>query len=169
MDHEKGSEPRVKKQGKRREEKDAGVWIQNYLGKSLSPEETLFKLNEILYADRHRGIRKNVRAPFPVQVSINIDGSVQKSTVYTLSQKGAFIKHPSPPPAGRIIDVYLTLPDEGPLISVKGNVVESIPIDKASAKGVLSGMSVVFTDVSATDRKRIDKLVKDKAKRMQKP
>ena len=76
---------------KSRKKKDQGLQIQKYLGSSASPEEALFKINEILYSGQYETTRKNVRAPVSLAVDFKVGDNSYAATTYTLSQKGAFI------------------------------------------------------------------------------
>ena len=153
----------------RRRNPDPGIIIQEYIEGSSSPEETLFKINEILFADEIENTRKYVRAPLTIPVVFLVNGKTYTGATYTLSQRGMFIKHPSPPCSGETIPLAFEIPDEGGEIEVKAEVRNSFSIEEATEQGVLSGMSVVFKNISGKDRRRIDKLVKKLARQMKKP
>lgn len=168
MAPEKLMENNPKKPPKKRNPDDLGRWFQEYIGGSKSPEEALFKINELLNAGKIENTRKNVRAPLSVPVTFKIGGKSHSASSYTLSQKGAFIKFPNPPKNGTVIEILLKLPDDGGDIRVEGEVVNSITMEDASKKGELSGMAVVFRKIGQEQRRRIDRLVRSHARRMRK-
>ncbi len=154
------------KSGRRAKAGDPGQWIQEYIQGSKSAEEALFKINEILYAGEYESTRKHVRAPVAVDVKFTVGSNEYKGVSYTLSQKGVFIKFADPPPVKTEVLVELFLPDEEKTVKTKGKVVQSTPLGEASEKGSLSGMAVVFNRIKAEDRKRIDRVVKSRAREM---
>lgn len=156
----------AKKISRRRRREDLGLWFQDYLGASSTPEETLFKINELLSAGRIENTRKNVRAPISVAVSFRFDDEVFVSHTYTLSQRGLFLKWPSPPPEGTRIELEIHLPDTGEVVSALGSVVNSTTLSEAADKGELSGMAVVFDRIRTEDRRSIDRLVRAHARRL---
>jgi len=167
MSDGKQTEPsRQKKVSADKIRKDPGLRMQEYLNGSTSAEETLFKINELLYSGEHENTRKNARAPVDLPVSFYIGGDRYESTLYTLSQKGAFIKHPDPPAQGTEIRIELEIGDGGGPIKATGEVLQSAAIDEAMKRASLSGMSVLFTRIGKDDRIRIDRLVRKQVKKM---
>jgi hypothetical protein len=156
------------KTSRKRRAKDPARLIVDYFSKSNSPEETLFMINEVLFSSQHENTRKHVRAPISVPVSYKINNKTHVSSSYTLSQKGAFIKSPQPVAEGKKIEVELALPDGGDPVRVEGEVVQSLPFKEAREQANISGMSVVFHKMRQEDRRRIDKLVRAKAKKIKK-
>ena len=156
------------KASRKKRTKDPGRLIVDYFSKPNSPEETLFMINEILFSSEHDNTRKHVRAPISVPVAYKINNKTHVNSSYTLSQRGAFIKSPEPLAEGIKIEVELTLPDGGDPVRVEGEVVQSLPLEEAREKANISGMSVVFRRISQEDRRRIDKLVRARAKKIKK-
>lgn len=146
--------------------RDPGLRMQEYLAKSTSPEETLFKINELLFDGQGENIRKHARAPISVNVVFPLGGAKHYSTTYTLSQKGAFIKYPEPPPRGTAFELELLLEDGFPSIFVTAEVVQSETLEQALKRASLSGMSVVFTKIGREEKRRIDRVVRQSLKKM---
>lgn len=155
-----------KKVSRRKRREDLGLWFQDYLNASRTPEEALFKINELLAASRIESTRKNVRAPISVAVSFRIDGEVNLSHTYTLSQRGLFLKWASPPPEGTRLELEIHLPEGGEVIAAEGVVVNSVPPSEASSKGALVGMAVVFDRIRSEDRRSLDRLVRAQMRRL---
>jgi len=156
----------AKKISARKRREDLGLWFQGYLGASQTPEETLFKINELLSAGHIESTRKNVRAPISVAVSFRIEGEVHITHTYTLSQRGLFLKWASPPPEGTRVEMEIHLPDSSEVVLAEGLVVNSVPLSEAAVKGALSGMAVVFDRIRAEDRRALDRLVRARARRI---
>ncbi|HUT53458.1 MAG TPA: PilZ domain-containing protein [bacterium] len=146
--------------------KDAVLRFQEYLTSSSSAEEVLFKINELLYAPGAESTRKYVRAPVSIPVVFKIGEQSFSSTTYTLSQKGAFIKFTDPPAKSTRIIIELHLPDGGEVARMEAEVVHSASLQEAMSRADVSGMSVVFKKMKPEDRRRIDKLVRARARKM---
>lgn len=158
----------AKRISRRKQKRDPGIWLQEYLAGSASPEETLFKINELLHAGQIENTRKYVRAPLSAPVIFRLGESTAMGISYTLSQKGMFIKCPNPPAVGSRLQIGLALPDGGDALQLEAEVIQSNPLSKTARNSNLSGMSVVFRKISAEDRRRIDRLVRAHARRMRK-
>ena len=157
-----------KKSSRKKREDDLGHWFQEYIGDSRSPEETLFKINELLASGVIPNTRKNLRAPISITVSFKVDEEINVSRTYTLSSSGLFLKWPRPPALGAPIEMEIHLPDRGDVVAADGVVVQSVPMEVAAAKGILSGMSVVFNRIKSEDRRRLERLVRFHARRLRK-
>jgi len=168
MDTEKEAILKRSANARRRKSSDPALKLQEYLSGSRSPEEALFKINEILYASQIQSTRKHVRAPITFPVTFHAGNDAAWGTCYTLSRKGMFIKCANPPATGSQIQLELGLPDGGGPIPVKAEVVHSSPLKAAAKNGSLSGMSVVFKRMKQDDRKRIDRLVRATARVLKK-
>jgi hypothetical protein len=151
---------------KKRRPRDQGRLIQEYLSHSGSAEETLFKINELLFAGNYESTRKHVRAPVSVPVIFRVGEVSYNSSTYTLSQKGAFIKYAEPPLKGTRLNIELFLPDGEPRVQAEGEVVQSAALNDAMRRADISGMSVVFKKIKPEDRRRIDKLVRSQARKI---
>jgi hypothetical protein len=151
---------------RRKRPKDPAVRLQEYLSSSRSAEEVLFKINELLYAPSGESTRKYVRAPVSVPVVFKIGDNSFSSTTYTLSQRGAFIKFTDPPPKSTRLVLELGLPDGGDAARMEAEVVQSAPLQEAMRRADVSGMSVVFKKMKPEDRRRIDKLVRARVRKM---
>ena len=163
-------EPRtvgVRKLSRRRQRKDPGLILQNYLAGANTPEEALFKINELLNAGQIENTRRYPRAPLTLPVIFKTGAKTSAGSSYTLSQRGMFIKCTDPPPTGSLLEVDLSLP-QGELIRIAAEVLQSNPLKQAAKSSSLSGMSVVFRKISAEDRRKIDRLVRAQARRMRK-
>ncbi|MFO8057555.1 MAG: PilZ domain-containing protein [bacterium] len=140
--------------------KDPILFLQNYLFSSHTPDEVLFKINEILFGEKAESTRKYDRAPISLPVIFEYNGGRQKCTSYTLSQMGMFVKCPHPPPVDSDIMMEIELPNQEDKLRLEARVVHSNDLEKARKDSSLSGMSVVFTNVSQKDRRRLQRLVK---------
>jgi len=164
-------QPRAMKGGKTslyKMKRDPGLQLQEYLRETSSAEEALFMINELLHAGQHQELRKNMRAPIALPVVFRLGAATYKSSSYTLSQRGIFIKFPEPPPEGTEIEMEFVLPDEGGPIRTRGEVVQSAGLAEAMKRASISGMSVVFSGISREDRRRIDKMVRSYIKKVPK-
>jgi len=141
-------------------QKDPSLFLQDYLISSSTPEEVLFKINEILFGEQAESTRKYDRAPISLPVVFEYNGARYKCSSYTLSQMGMFVKCADPPPSQSNIRMEIEFPDEDGNLFVNADVLYSKSIEKAKEDASLSGMSVVFTNVSQKDRRRIQRLVK---------
>ena len=153
-----------RKSSRRKRRDDLGLWFQDYLGASRTAEETLFKINELLASGRIESTRKNIRAPIPLAVSFRIDGEINITHTYTLSQRGLFLKWASPPPEGTRVEMEIHLPGGGGVVSAEGVVVNSVSMEEALGKGTLSGMAVVFDRIRPEDRHALERLVRSQAR-----
>lgn len=167
MSREKTAEPESGLK-KKKDKKDPGRIIQEYLSDSSSPEEVLFKINEILFARQYESTRRYMRAPVALEVTFKVLGKTYNSSSYSLSQRGMFIKSPSPPPVGVDIEVDFTLPDGGGLVHAEGEVVHASALQQAMKQSSILGMSVVFRKIKPEDRRRIDKLVRSRTRKSKK-
>jgi len=149
-----------------RRKRDPGLRIQRLLVRSDSPEEILFKINELLYEPPEGSTRKNVRVPVTLPVNYRVAGKDFSGLSYTLSQGGMFIKSPEPLPEDTVVEMTLTLPGEEKTIWIEGKVVERISPDKAREKSGISGMAVVFGKIKTVDQRRINRFVRSRARHM---
>ena len=94
--------------------------------------------------------RKHERVP--VVLEVNWDGGTRTSGARTtdISEGGCFIDTMGHAPVGETIDFKLLLPD-GEWIVVRGVVVYELP---------RTGFGVRFTHISASDRERLQALLK---------
>lgn len=113
---------------------DPGLRIQRLLVRSDSPEEILFKINELLFEPGDTRPRKNVRAPVSVPVTCRVGDKEIGGLSYTLSQGGVFIKSPEPLPEATVVEMTLALPGEEKAIQIQGEVVHRISPDEARGK-----------------------------------
>lgn len=150
----------------RRRRADNGLRIQKYLTSSSSPEEMLFKINEMIYSQAASSSRKNLRVPVSIPVDYRIEDNDFKADTYTLSQDGLFIKTPEPLEKDSSISLKLNLPGDSKEIKAEGKVIGSMSLDDAVGGGALSGMAVVFRKIKQEDRKRIRRYVKARAKEL---
>ena len=148
----------------RRRRLDNGIRIQKYLTSSSSPEEMLFKINEMIYSQAGSSSRRNLRVPVSIPVSYRIGGDDFTGDTYTLSQDGLFIKTPEPLEKNTSISLKLNLPGDSKEIKAEGEVIDCMSPDDAVSGGALSGMAVVFHKIKQEDRKRIRRYVKARAK-----
>jgi hypothetical protein len=168
---EEDRQPRALRRGKVSAEKikrDPGLQLQEYLSRTASAEETLFMINELLFSGQNQGTRKNVRAPVSVPVTFRLGSTVHRASSYTLSQRGMFIKFPDPPVPGTVMELEFALPDNGEAIKTGAEVVQSADLEEAMKRSSISGMSVVFTDISREHRKRIEMVVRGYLKKVPK-
>lgn len=140
--------------------KDPFLFLQNYLFSSDSPDEVLFKINEILYGEKAESTRRYDRAPISLPVTFEHNGARYKCASYTLSQMGMFVKCPDPPPVESDISMEIEMPEQEDDLNLEARVVYSNDLESAKKNASLSGMSVVFMKVSQKDRRRIQRLVK---------
>jgi hypothetical protein len=159
----------TKIKARRRRRKDDGLKIQQYLTKSSSPEEMLFKINEMIFTQAGKSSRKNLRVPVSVPVTYNVKGNNFKADTYTLSQDGLFVKTSNPADKNSLISISLQLPDESSEIEAEGEVISTTLPDDALSMGGLSGMTVVFRKIKQGDRKKINRYVRSKAKELFRP
>lgn len=141
-------------------QKDPSLFLQDYLISSETPEEVLFKINEILFREKSESTRKYDRAPLSLPVVFEYSGSRYRCSSYTLSQMGMFVKCADPPPPKSSIKMEIGFPDGDGELWLWGEVVYSKSLEEAKEDASLSGMSVVFSNVSQKDRRRIQRLVK---------
>ena len=149
-----------------RRKSDPGLRIQRLLVKSDSPEEILFKINELLFEPGESGARKNVRAPISIPVTYRAGDKEMGGLSYTLSRGGVFIKSPEPLPENTVVEMTLTLPDEAQAILVQGEVVNRVSSDEAREKSGISGMAIVFRNIRTVDQRRIDRFVRSRARQI---
>jgi len=149
-----------------RRRRDPGRRIQRLLVQSGSPEEVLFKINELLFQPGEGIARKNIRAPVSLPVNYRVAGRDYAGLSYTLSQDGLFIKSPDPFPKDTILDLELTLPGEDKPILIQAEVVHRTLLDEARLKSGISGMAVVFRRIRSLDQRRIDRFVRSRARQM---
>jgi uncharacterized protein (TIGR02266 family) len=149
-----------------RRQRDPGLRIQRMLVRSDSPEEILFKINELLSAGSSR---KNVRVPVTLPVNYRAADKDFSGSSYTLSQGGMFIKSPEPLAEDTVVEVTMTLPGDEGAIWIEGKVVERVSPDQAREKSGISGMAVVFRKIKTGDQRRIDRFVRSRARHMYTP
>lgn len=148
---------------------DPGLRIQRLLGKSDSPEEILFKINELLYQAGEGNTRKNVRAPISIQVNYRVGRQDFSGLSYTLSRGGVFIKTARPLPESTVVELTLLLPGEEKAIPVEGEVINRISPDQAREKSGISGMAIRFLRIRSMDQHRIDRFVRSRARQIFRP
>lgn len=153
----------------RRRRADPGIRIQDYLTSSSSPEEILFKINEMIYSQESASSRKNIRVPISIPVSYRVQDKSYDTNTYTLSRDGVFIKTPAPPAKSTQISLVLSLPDDAEAIEAEGKVINSLAFQDALSENAVSGMAVVFSSIRDSDRRRIHRFVKSKARKIFKP
>lgn len=99
---------------------------------------------------------KRKRQRLPLVIEATWEGSTSKSLARTvdISATGCFIDTMGPVGVGELLNLRLTLPD-GEYISVQGVVMYNMPS---------VGCGVQFTQISDSDRLRLDALVDTEAK-----
>jgi PilZ domain len=150
-------------------EKDPESLFKHYIEGSGTDEDILFEINELLHSGKYESTRKNVRAPLAIKVVFKTNGEEFTGESYTLSNRGIFIKHPSPPPVSTPVEVTFTIPSHKTPINVSGKVVQSTAIDEATKKRSLAGMSIVFDSIDPKSANNIDEMVKKKIKGIKRP
>ncbi len=153
----------------KRRSNDPSLLIEDFLKNAGSPEEVLFKVNELLASQEVTSSRKNVRVPVVLPVQYNSSGKSFNAETYTLSQEGVFIKTPKPLPISSELEVQFILPGDKKDISIVGEVVHQSTMGDTDNSHVLSGMVVIFKDIRDRDRRRIDRFVRGQAKQMKLP
>jgi uncharacterized protein (TIGR02266 family) len=153
----------------RRRRLDSGIRIQDYLTVSQSPEEILFKINEMIYSQAGSDTRKNLRVPISIPVRYQVGGESFEGDTYTLSRDGVFIKTPEPPEENALVRLRMNLPGEDREIEAEGQVIKSTAFEDALSGGAVSGMAVVFSKIREVDRRKILRFVKARAKEMFRP
>lgn len=154
------------KSARRRE--DPGLKFQKLISSARSPEEVLFKINELLFMAEDSSTRKNVRAPVAVPVRYRVGGVAFSGITYTISREGLFIKSREPFPRDTLVELEIELPDVEETVAAEGMVVHCISLHDAKAKGGISGMALVFNRIKATDRRRLDRFVRSRAREIYK-
>jgi len=152
-----------------RRRNDPALQIQRLLAHCHSPEEALFKINELLYQSTEDSTRRNVRAPVSLPVSYRVGNREFNGLLYTLSQEGMFIKSPKPLPENTLLDLELILPGDEKTIAIEGEVVHRTSLDDARRRSGISGMTVVFRKIRGQDQRRIDRFVRSRARQIFKP
>jgi len=136
---------------------------------SSSPEEILFKINEMIYSQAGSYTRKNLRVPISIPISYQVRGKSFEGDTYTLSQDGVFIKTLEPLEENTLVSLRLNLPGEGREIEAEGRVINSTALKDALSSGGVSGMAVVFCKIKEVDRRRVHRFVKARARQMFRP
>lgn len=152
-----------------RRRSDPLVKVQRLLARCQTPEEALFKINELLYQSTEESTRRNVRAPVSLPVSYRVGEKEFLGLSYTLSQEGMFIKSPQPLPENTLVALELNLPGQEKPIAIEGEVVHRTSPDDARRRSGISGMTVVFRKIKTTDQRRIDRFVRARARQIFKP
>ena len=149
-----------------RKRTDPSLKLHKVLSKSSSAEEVLFKINELLYQAREESTRRNVRVPVSIPVVYRVGEQDFNGLSYTLSQEGVFIKSRAPLPKETSLDLELMLPGQDQGILIAGEVIQSTPPGDAREQSGISGMAVIFRKIRTQDRRRIDRFVRTRARRM---
>lgn len=139
-----------------------------HISHTMSPEEIIFKVNNIVY--RSNNERKSPRVTVNIDVEYECQGKRYKSKITTISLFGLFISSLNPLQNNARIKLAFFLPREGKKIEATGRVLYSIGYNllkgiishpESSDKKIIAhpGMGVFFEDLSEADWKTLQAFI----------
>lgn len=140
------------------------------IDQTMSPEEIIFKVNNIVY--RSHGVRKSPRVKVNIDVEYECQGAFYKSNITTISLFGVFINTLNPLQNNSRLGLAFSPKNEGEKIEASGRVLYSIGYNLV--KGIIShpgkkgkkiiahpGMGVFFEEIAEADRETIRLFIED--------
>jgi hypothetical protein len=135
-----------------------------HISHTMSPEEIIFKVNNIVY--RSHNVRKSHRVTVNIDVEYECQERWYKSKITTISLFGLFISTLNPLQNNARIRLAFFLPPEGRKIEATGRVLYSIGYNllkgiishpESSDKKIIAhpGMGVFFENLSEADRETL--------------
>lgn len=135
-----------------------------HINHTMSPEEIIFKVNNVVY--RSQSVRKSPRVRANIDVEYQCQGEFYKSEITTMSLYGVFINTLNPLQNNSRIELAFSPTGEGKKIEAAGRVLYSVGYNLV--KGIIShpekrdekivahpGMGVFFEEISEADQETI--------------
>jgi len=129
--------------------------VMLYLEKSLSCDESLFRINHIFFSHQTNDIRKTARIPAIFLIKYQIKRRTYQGYTYNLSEDGIFIRTVNPPEPGTEITVTFSLPDDEERITGEGQVVWCQNYTSYHLRFSYPGMGVHFGELSVIDEEKL--------------
>ena len=150
-------------------QQDQQVTPTSVINISMSAEEIIARINDIIYSAPHTGKkpqRHSPRVKADIIVTYSYNNRHYLSKILNISVNGVYILALKPPPIGCRININFSLPDNGEAITATGRIVYSIGynleesiISHPHSEGrriiAFPGMGVFFEKISPEDRKKL--------------
>lgn len=136
--------------------------VASLISRSLSHEEIILRINNILYSDSAATGVPSMRIPVSIQVEFAFDGDKHDGTMLNLSDGGAYIYSPVAMPKDSQVGVRFSLPHSDKPIRARGVIKWSPSQSKAGGRG----HGVKFTWLSDADLERLKTFVDSERERL---
>ncbi len=128
--------------------------VDGFLSKDFSPEQVIFKVNRLLFADRGaEAPEKRTRIAASIPVDYTFGNVTSTAMIINISEGGVFVHTDKKLPEGLTLDLKFSVPGTtGRVINAKG-IVRWFP--QVQAYSLFCGCGVMFTFISDEDTRLI--------------
>lgn len=134
--------------------------------KGFTPEQTIFRVNRILFPEKVAGDdRKHTeRVPLSVPVDFNVGDLVRTGFLLNISETGTFLHTKFELLTGTVVHLKFSLPGSKRVMDIKG-IVRWTTVEVAN-KTLFGGSGIMFSSVSEEDKGLIKDFVASEIKRL---
>ncbi|MBI5344088.1 MAG: response regulator, partial [Deltaproteobacteria bacterium] len=134
--------------------------------KGFTPEQTIFRVNRILFPEKAAGDgrKQTERVPLSVPVDFTVGDLTRTGFLLNISETGTFLHTKFEILTGTVVRLKLSLPGSSRVIDAKGIVRWTTA--EVAGKTLFGGSGIVFNSVSADDRELIKGFVASEVKRL---
>lgn len=141
-----------------------GLGATGLMTKAFSPEQVLFRVNQMLFAEKWKYGKPRKRAPVTVPVDFTIDGFTRTGFLLNLSDTGGFLHTNVEYPVGTGVNLQFSLSGLHKVIDVKGTVLWVT--HEKTEKGLFCGYGITFDSISVEDESILRTFVDAEIKRL---
>ncbi len=124
--------------------------VNGFLSKDFSPEQVIFKVNRLLFADKSsEDAAKRTRIASSIPVDFTFGNVTSTAMIINISEGGIFVHTEKKLPEGLALDLKFSVPGTGTVINAKG-IVRWFP--QVEAYSLFCGCGVMFTFIQEKDK-----------------
>lgn len=145
-------------------EKLKSLGASGLMTKGFTPEQIIYRINRLLFADKTGQRAIAPRVPVSLPVDFTVGDNTRTGFLLNLSESGTFLHTKVDLLPGTLVYLRFSLPGASQVFDVKGIV--RWTTGESSSKTMFGGSGVMFTTISAQDQQAIKDFVASEAQKL---
>ena len=141
-----------------------GLGVRGWIHKSAPFEHVLFRVSSLAWP-QSKNDRQGPRVAVSLPVQFRAGERVHYATSYNLSATGIYVRTPEPLEAGMVVEIALTLPTAGEMLTMRAEIVHSASVEDVRGTAYPAGFGARFVSMSplvaAALRHFVERMVAD--------
>jgi len=135
-----------------------------FMPKTFKPEETIFKVNQLLFPEKCKTGKSSKRAPVSIPADYTVDGVTRTSYILNLSETGVFIFSNAELSVGTKVNLQFALPRLHLNLNIDGIV--KWHAEENIGKNFFCGYGIYFTSISEEDQEILRNFINEETERL---